>query len=130
MKKERALLSATKLKEACRRDKERKAKSRARTKEAAELEKQSSQHEISPQSLGKAVQRAKKCLPQNPRKRSKVLRKLAQSYKVDIDETVADHRGKSHMVPAEAIAACAFYVQDDVFWQSPNRKDAIRQKDA
>ncbi|XP_033120803.1 uncharacterized protein LOC117119932, partial [Anneissia japonica] len=76
------------------------------------------------QTMGKLMKRTEKSLPSSPRKKSRVLRKLAKKFVIENDGNCQQCPGNS--LPDSTVKAVAdFFCRDDISWQSPNRKDYV-----
>jgi hypothetical protein len=79
-----------------------------------------------PQALGKAVGKVKSRLPNSPRKRKAVIKKLASSTGLHISKRrKADLEGNRRVSEATISKVQAFYVQDSVSRQAPGRRDFV-----
>ncbi|XP_033625038.1 uncharacterized protein LOC117288334 [Asterias rubens] len=79
----------------------------------------------SPQSLGKAVKRARASLPSSPRKRKVVATAIAKEVVVNVimnKPHVAKNYGLDEDTKKKVIE---FYLKDDISWQAPGRKDRV-----
>ena len=75
------------------------------------------------QSLGKAVKRAQVSLPSSPRKKRCVIENLAKKAGLSIaSSSPSQKRGLSEETKG---AVNAFYLNNDITWQAPGRKDRV-----
>ena len=79
---------------------------------------------MTPQSFGKAVKRARKQLPQSPRKKA-VLRKLVEEVGLPEGEEATKEKTVPKLNEELNKKANAFYNSDDISWQAPGRKDRV-----
>ena len=81
--------------------------------------------------LAKATARARRGLPQTPRRRKAVCRKLSMEWEGDNSADRASSSRSTALNNETAMLVEQFYQHDDVSRQAPGRKDAmtIRQKD-
>ena len=123
----------TDLKAVRKNDRNRQRKSRKKTEPNNDNQEGRSPSGYSAQSLGKAVNRAARHLPKSPRKLiSKVIRKLATQYYVCMDDHGnASNKGECNKLDDDAQKAVIdFYCRDDISWQSPNRKDDVKERNS
>ena len=75
------------------------------------------------QSLGKAVKRAQVSLPSSPHKKRCVIENLAKKAGLSIaNSSPSQKRGLSEETKG---AVNAFYLNNDMTWQAPGRKDRV-----
>jgi hypothetical protein len=80
---------------------------------------------MTPQSFGKAVKRARKQLPESPRKKKAVLRKLVEEVGLPASETPTKQKTGPKVNEELNKKVSDFYNSDDISWQAPGRKDRV-----
>ncbi|XP_033095864.1 uncharacterized protein LOC117100325 [Anneissia japonica] len=82
----------------------------------------------SAQSLGKATKRVIETLPKSPRKRSKLVKILAEKFAACDTEVILAQSGCQGLPKSTLDAVTSHFCHDDISWQSPSRKDVIAIK--
>ena len=119
-----------------RNNRERVARFRCLKKERAESKPSEQDHNFSAyksaSSLGKATARARRALPNSPRKKSCVVKKLFETYVGNLNLSNDEKCSNSKALDIKTVNAVkAFYTRDDVSRQAPGLKDVrtIRKPD-
>ena len=78
----------------------------------------------------KATSRVKRALPETPRRRKIICKKLYEMYESDSMHPTKDTRSRSSAISADTIKLVTeFYCRDDISRQAPGRKDTITISD-
>lgn len=111
------------------RSRESVAKSRMKKKEQKAIQFQQSPYK-SRCSLGKAIARTKRSLPNSPRQKKAVLRNLIESIVPSHERNIVvqNYKGKDALNDETIQIVQAFYLRDDISQQAPGMKDVITAK--
>lgn len=76
----------------------------------------------SPQSLGKATSRIKRCLPNSPMKKVAVVKQLAEQFGLLVQK---DQVSKTHLSDSDRQKVKDFFLSESVSYQLPGKKDFV-----